>query len=226
MDKIKILIADSEEIIRIGLRTLLRETHDLIVIGESADTDTAIQSATKLLPNILILDLNPPKMDALRIIEQLKRDQPAIKILMYSNDKSEETFFKVFHAGAEGYLFKDSPARYILDAIHSLHDGNLFFGPRISEIMLQRFLTQPPDTVSLESPQGDNLTKREVEVLTLIALGMTNQEIAEKLFISALTVHTHRTNLMKKLNVHGTAQLVHYAIEHGLMSKSTEQIDS
>jgi DNA-binding NarL/FixJ family response regulator len=217
--KTKILIADTQSIVRLGLRSLLRTASSYIVVGEADNPRTATQLAGKHNPHIVILDLQSPSRNHIQILRTLKRASPVSRVLVYSNDGSEDSFFKAFHAGADGYLLKNTDPAFILDALKTLKDGGQFFGPNVSDVMLKHFLATGTHTRRKRSALPGNLTQRETEVLTHIALGLTNQEIASRLYISPLTVHTHRTNLLKKLKAHGTAQLVRFAIEHGLVGR-------
>lgn len=223
MAKTKILIADNHSIVRLGLRSFLTGSDKFVVIGEADDADSARDLAGRHKPAIVIMDLGFPSDGAMEVMRALKNANRRLRVLVYTNDESEESFFRAFHAGADGYLLKNTESKCLSDALDALRRGELFFGPRISELMLKRFLAMPRPTGLNHVASPGNLTKRETEVLTLIALGLTNQEIAEKLFISTLTVHTHRTNLMKKLNAHGTAHLVRFAIDHGLVTQKSEE---
>lgn len=226
MPQIKILTADSESIVRIGLRSLLHKRKHFVVVGESEISGTTAQLITKHNPDILIMDLCPSVPDSVETIRSLKRTHPGLKILIYTNDEHEESFFQSFHAGAHGYLLKNTDPKCVVDAVRALNSGELFFGPRVSELMLKRFLAKSRIPKLAATSLPGHLTKRETEVLTLIALGKSNPEIARKLFISFSTVHTHRTNLLKKLNAHSTAQLVRFAIEHGLVTAKDEALPS
>ena len=225
MGNIKILMLIGQEIVRIGLRTLLQETKEFSIVGEAEDFKHAARLLAETKPGIVIIDFSQSPSSTGEMIRTLKHADEKVKVLIYTNDEREESFFQAFHSGADGYLLRTGDSKTVIDALHALNKGELFFGPHISELMLKQFLAKPHRSLGNETSGLESLTKREVEILTLIALGMTNQEIAEKLFISFRTVHTHRTNLMKKLNAHGTAQLVRFAIEHGLVTaKSVNSI--
>jgi|ERR1041384_6408519 two-component system response regulator NreC len=220
MAKTKVLIADNHDVVRIGLRTLLLKMKHCEVVGEVADLETTADLVSNLKPDVVVLDLSIS--DGSDPIRMIKRLHPSIKVLIYTNDNSEESFFESFHSGAAGYLLKTSDSLFVIEAVDVIRKGELFFGPHISELMLKRFLSKPHKSEFKERDIPAGLTKREAEILSYIAMGMTNKEIAEKLFISFRTVNAHRNNLMQKLNVHGTADLVRFAIDHGLVTTNPE----
>jgi len=226
MSKTKILIASSQGVVRVGLRSLLGDATGFTVVGNTEDTDGTLQLIERNAPEILILDGDDPEFDLVGFLKTVKSSHPRLAILIYSINESEEFFLRIFHAGAHGYLLKTSDPKFLFEAIHRLKDGELFFGPKISELMLKRFLQKSREPDIERPPALNNLTEREIEVLTLIASGKTNNEIADRLFISPHTVHVHRTNLLKKLNAHGTAQLVRFAIEHRIAPPHAQDSDS
>ncbi len=219
MSKTRVLILDYQAIVRIGLRSLLDERGSFDLVGEAKDIDTMKRQVEELHPDILIADWYHLHCTPAELIAAARNVFPSLRILLYTTDQTEESFLQAYHAGADGYVLKDTDAIVLIDALNRVNAGDMYFGAKIAELMLKRFLTKSPQQPVAE-PRGlpGNLTKREIEVLRLIAGGMTNNEIAEKLFISAHTVHAHRTNLLKKLGAQGTAQLVRIAIEHGLVS--------
>lgn len=218
MAKVKIFTLIGQEIVRLGLRTLLEQADDFTIVGEAENLGALDHSILKFSPDMVILDFYHSQDETIEAIRKVKRTHPGIRVLIYTNDDSEEIFFRAFHSGADGFLLRTTDVKSVVEALQTLRRGELYFGPQISELMLKRFLAKPQAPPVKTADISDILTKRETEILTFIALGMTNQEIADKLFISFRTVHTHRNNLMKKLNAHGTAQLVRYAIEKGLVT--------
>ena len=216
--KRKIVVAEDHKILREGLKSLLRTIEDLEIIGEAADGLEAIRCVEKYHPELLLLDLSMPKMNGISVIRDIKSRFPETKILVLTIHDSEDYILEAFHAGLDGYCLKDANYSELLNAIRSVLDGKTYLSPTISEKVLTGFLG---DRKTLKSRSSwETLTYREREVLKLVGEGYKNKEISDYLFISAKTVEKHRSNIMRKLDVHTASALTAIAIERGLVTRS------
>ncbi len=208
---IRILIADDHAVVREGLRTLITAKPGMEVIGEAADGVEAVSKARSLQPGVILLDMVMPRKDGLETIKDIKKENPNARILVLTSFDDDERVFSAIKAGALGYLLKDSSPQQLLQAIRDVYHGRSSLHPSIA-LKVIRELNQPPDLPLTEEP----LTEREVEALRLIAQGLTNQEIAEKLTISERTVGKHVSNILDKLHLANRTQAALYALRRGL----------
>jgi DNA-binding NarL/FixJ family response regulator len=220
MKKARILIADDHDVVRSGLKMLLRSRGEFSVVAEAADGDEAIRLAEKHKPDVVILDISMPKLDGIEAAKIIKHNHPEMKILMLTVYENEEYAIQVLRAGASGYLLKNAGKKEIFNAIRSAMSGDRFFSPRISNLIVDRFVERgnEPDNSNPQPPSQQLLTQRETQVLQYIARGYTNRQIADELCLSFRTINTHRANLMQKLDIHDTAGLVRYAISNGIVT--------
>jgi two-component system response regulator NreC len=220
MPAIKILLADDHELIRTGIRNLLESNKDFVIVGESGDGEETITKVREVKPDVVVIDISMPKMSGIEVTKRLKEKFPAVKVLVLTMHENVEYVYQIYKAGAGGYLLKNAGREEITSAIYAVARGEKFFSPRISELMISDYMQKAERR---DSQAADvSLTKREEEILRLIAKGMNNQQISDQLFISPRTVDTHRTNIMQKLNIHDAANLVRYALEHGYGAKTSE----
>ena len=220
MRKTRILIADDHEVVRSGLKALLRTSPDFAIVGEAADGEEAVRRAGDLLPDIVMMDISMPRLDGIGATRLIKQHHPSIHVIILSVYEEEEYVYQILHAGASGYVLKNAGKREIFDAIRAVRDGERFFSPGVSRLIIDGFLKRAEEQDRNEknaAPESTGLTRRETEVLKYIAMGHTNRQIAETLFLSFRTVNTHRANLMQKLDIHDTAGLVRHAISLGLL---------
>ena len=215
MKKVRVIFADDHEVVRTGLRTLFQGTEECVLVGEAGDGEQAIQIIAGKKPDVAILDTSMPKLNGIEVAKIVKEKYPEVKILILTMYEDEGYVNEMVRAGADGYVLKNADKKEILTAVRMVAAGERFFSPTISKLMIEGFIKKA-SVGDLPSVSEGRLTKREIEVLRLIAEGMTSREIAEKLFLSLNTVNTHRTNIMKKLNIHDTAGLVKYALQNGL----------
>jgi|ERR1700733_8421731 DNA-binding NarL/FixJ family response regulator len=213
---IKVLIADDHGVVRRGLRLLLEQYPELLVIGEAANGRDAVIMAAKLSPQIVIMDVGMPLLNGIEAAEQILAASNQTGIVMLTMHADESYLLRALHIGVKGYLLKDSAEEDLLPAIRSVAHGKPFFSRIIAESLLE-------DYMLLLKQEGltdtfDLLTAREKEVLQSLAEGKTNKEVAALLDISTYTVESHRTNLMQKLNLHNTAEIVLYAVRKKLIS--------
>jgi two-component system, NarL family, response regulator NreC len=226
MPKIRIAIADDHDVVRSGLRVLLRTSADFSIVGEAADGEEAVRLAEKTRPDVMLMDISMPNLDGIGATKIIKEKFPEVKVVILTVHEDEEYAYQILRAGASGYVLKNAGKRDIFKAIESAVSGERFFSPGISNIIVEGFIKrakeQPPREQPPASSSDQPLTKRETEVLKYIALGYTNRQIADTLFLSFRTVNTHRANIMAKLDIHETAGLVRYAISTGLVESSAK----
>ena len=215
MPKIRLLIVDDHEIVRAGLRMLLQAQPDMEIVGEADTGRAAIAKAKELAPDIVLMDISLPDIDGFEATRQIKRALPDTSILALTMHESDEYFFKMLDAGASGYVPKKAAPTDLVSAIRIVHDGSVFLYPSVAKALVRDYMGRVAE--GSEHDALDGLTDREQEVLKLIADGLTNQEIADKLTISVKTVERHRANIMAKLNLHSRTELVKYAIRKGLI---------
>jgi len=212
---IRVLIADDHGIVRTGLKLLLDRIADMEVVGEAADGREAVRLAASLKPDLVIMDIGMPLLNGLEAAAQIIREDSRIGIIFLSMYTDESYIVKALDAGARGYLLKDNADEDIERAIRSVMTGRPFFSPAIAQALLE-------DYVRLMRNRGvqdsyDLLTEREREILQLLAEGKSNKEAAAVLNLSPYTIETHRNNLMQKLGLHNTAEIVLYAVRKGII---------
>ncbi len=213
MNKIRILLADDHPLVRSGLIKLLEPYKEFSVVGEAGDGEEAVVLTKKLMPDVVVIDLSMPKLSGMEATKLIKKNHPSVKVLVLTMHDNEEYVYQILHSGANGYMLKNSGKDDLATAIKAVASGEKFFSPRVSEIMVEAYLRKAGAREDqIIDAEDVPLTKREKEVLYFIADGLNNAQIAEKLFISARTVDTHRTNIMQKLDIHESAKLVRYAI--------------
>ncbi len=211
--KIKVFLVDDHPAVREGVRSYLTAQGSVSVVGEAADAKEALRKVKKLAPEVIILDVNLPSLDGGELARRLRLTVPAAKIIGFSVHASQEYVVRMARCGAHGYVMKDAPTAKLVEAIQQVHKGGLYFPPEMSDAILS-----PESKPSSEEEGKVVLTTREREVLTLLAEGLANKEVARKLGISVRTAETHREHVSHKLNIMTIAGLTKYAIQHGLTS--------
>jgi two-component system response regulator NreC len=213
---IRVLIADDHTIVRSGLNMLLSSEADIEVVGEATDGAVAVEMAKEMHPDIVLMDIGMPGLNGYEATRLIRRTVPDVKILVLTMHRSDEYFFQMLEAGASGYILKGAETIDLINAVRSVARGDVFIYPSMARRLLQQYLSQSaPDEMGQIS-----ITPREKEILRLIAQGYTSKDIAAQLVISPSTVHTHRTNLMRKLNLSKRHELVQYARQQGLIHES------
>lgn len=208
---IRILIADDHAIVRKGLRALLEAKPGVTVIGEAADGMQAVSQARRLRPDVILLDLIMPRKDGIAAIHEIMSDNPEARILVLSSFGEDDKVFAAIKGGAMGYLLKDSSPQALLAAIRDIHAGQPSIQPSIALRMVRELNQQPAQVSHADVPLSD----RELEVLRLIAKGLTNQDIAARMTISLRTVTTHVSNVLGKLHLANRTQAALYALREG-----------
>ena len=208
---IRILIVDDHDIVREGQRALIETEQGMELVGEAIDGIEAVELADKLQPDVILMDLHMPKKDGVEAIMEIKGENPESRILVLTSFNEDEEVYAAIKAGAMGYLLKDSSPQKILKSIRKIYQGETSIGPRIAQ-KLMREIQRTTDCPPTEEP----LTTREMEVIKLIAKGLSNQEIAEKLVISERTARTHITHILGKLHLANRTQAAIYALREGL----------
>jgi two-component system response regulator NreC len=216
-EKGTIVIAEDHTILREGLCALISSQEDLLVVGEAGDGREAIRQVERFEPDLILMDLSMPRMSGVEAIREIRKRIPRTKILALTVHKTEEFILEVLQAGADGYIPKDASSNELMMAIRSVLMGKRYLCPSVSKVVIEGYLESR--RASESSTIWDTLTKREREILKLIAEGYKNKEIGDYLFISVKTVEKHRANLMKKLDLHSAAALTAYAMERGLVTR-------
>jgi len=216
MSKIKIILVDDHEIVRDGIKSLLFNNENIEIIGEASNREELLKSLKSNTPDLIIMDISLPGKSGIEITEELTEEYPAIKVLILSMFTEEEFIFNSIKAGAKGYLPKNSKQEDLERAINIIQNGEEFFSPLISEVVMKSYIRKIRNEKNINSNQN-NLSARELEILKLVAEGISNKEISEKLFISIRTVETHKSHILQKLNLKSTVDLVKYAIKNEII---------
>lgn len=218
MSKIRVLLVDDHQIVRDGIFALLIKEHDIDIVGEASNGDELFEKLKFINPDIIILDISLPKMSGIEIAGILSRDYPQIRIIVFSSYTDEETIFKSIRAGARGFLPKDSMREDLVAAIHKVYQGFEYLSEKIPNTILMDYIKKVGNKEEkFSNSRLSNLTKREREILKLIADGLSYKEIGNELFISVRTVETHKNNILQKLELKSTIDLVKFAIKNDLI---------
>ncbi|MCB8943067.1 MAG: response regulator transcription factor [Ardenticatenaceae bacterium] len=217
MIKIRLLLVDDHGVVRSGLRMLLESEQDMEIVGEATGGLEAIKLVQQYRPHVALMDVQMGDMSGIEATREIKRLCPDTRILALTMYENEHYLLEMLKAGASGYVPKRAAPDELVDAIRTVHQGNVFLYPTVANLLVQNYLgTQ--DVAEEEDLALDLLTPREQEVLVHIAEGLTNPEIGQKLDISVKTVDRHRENIMQKLNMRSRVDLAKFAIKHGLIS--------
>jgi two-component system response regulator NreC len=212
-DQISVLIVDDHTIVRSGVRMLLEAEPDIEVVGEALNGVEALELAKLLQPNVVLMDITMPEMDGLEATRQIKIRFPQINILVLTMHRSDEYFFEILKAGASGYILKGAKTSELINAVHIVHNGEVFLYPSMTQKLVRGYL----ELADWENEAEPSLSPREKEIFHYLAEGYSNKEIADKLVISPSTVHSHRGNLMEKLGLNNRHELIQYARRRGLI---------
>ena len=216
MQKIKVLIVDDHTLVRDGIRALLAMVADTNVVGEAANGKEALEKVKRLAPDVVLMDLAMPIMSGLEATRRIRKRFPETKVLALTQYEDKEYIIPTIEAGARGFISKTSAFSELASAIQAVYHGGSFLSPMAAAAVVEE--CQQKVAIEGEKDSYQNLTDREREMLKLVAEGYTAKEIADMLVISLRTVETHKTNLMKKLDIHNKADLIRFAIRKGIIT--------
>jgi len=225
---IRIMLVDDHDVVRTGLRSYLEQQSGIQVVAEARSGNEALERALQTQPDVIVMDITMPEMDGLAATRRLKEILPAIQVLALTVHEDKQYFFEMMAAGASGYITKQSAAEDLVAAIHAVAEGHIYLQPVLARWLLEDYQRLSVGSPSEEQIIGEKqaqdrggrqflLSKREIQVLEMVAEGFTNHAISEKLEISPKTVARHRERIMHKLNIHSSTELVKYAIRTGLV---------
>jgi two-component system, NarL family, response regulator NreC len=214
--KLRILLGDDHTMVRHGFRKILESRADWQVVAEAGDGREAVRQTLALQPHVAVLDIGMPRLNGIEATRQIVRRAPSVRVLILSMHSDEAYITQALHAGAKGYLLKDSAGTELIRGIGEVAAGKSFFSPSVAKVMLDDYVRHLAQKGIVD--RYDSLSEREREVFQLIVEGHSNKEIADVLSVSLATVETHRTHIMRKLDLHNTAELVLYAVRHGVIS--------
>ncbi len=215
MRKIKILVADDHGVLRSGLRMMLNAQEDMEVIGEAGSGDEVLELCMTLSPDIILLDLSMPGKSSMELVREIKRRKPTVRFLVLTMHDNEHYLRDALKAGCSGYILKKAADTELLSAIRSVYAGGVYIDPNMTTVLINELARPAPMSEGRETQVA--LSNREKEVLRLIALGYTHQQIANELFISVKTVETYTSRLKTKLRMSRRSELVRYALKAGLV---------
>lgn len=216
MRTIRVLLADDHKVMRSGLRLLLSQQPDLVVVGEADDGRQAVALVNSLKPQVVVMDIGMPNLNGVEASRQITQSNPGTSVVILSMHADETYILRALRSGARAYLLKDSAESDLLRAIHAVVEGKSFFSPAVSKVLLEEYVQKLQRTGAEDS--YDLLTPREREILQLVAEGKSNKDVANLLNLSVYTVETHRANIMEKLNLKGVPELILYAVRKGIIS--------
>lgn len=211
MMKMRILLTDDHTLFRQGLKTLLDAEYDMQVVGEAHEGSEAVAKAAELKPDLVLMDIGMPGLPSFEAVRHIRKQRPETKVMFLSMYDDEDYLQQCLEAGGSGYLLKDSPADQLISAIREVRRGGKYLSPRILAKLVEDISVRDP--AERFKPRLGTLTPREREILKLLAEGMSVKEIAVQLHLSTKTVEAHKFNLMRKLDIHNKAQLVHFAVK-------------
>lgn len=217
-ERIKILLVDDHTLMREGLSSILMHSEGITICGTSSTGEEAIGLARTLRPDVVLMDIVMKGMTGIEATRWIKEQDSKIKVILISTEVKKEFVAAGIKSGIEGYIPKDASKEILLDAIRTVHSGGRYFTEAITTLIFEDFYTSEKNGKKREQKISEGLTKRESEVLELVAQGIGNKELGERLFISVKTVETHKTHILDKLGLKNTTELIKYAIKHNIIS--------
>jgi DNA-binding NarL/FixJ family response regulator len=213
-----VLIADDQALVRVGLRKILESERETTVVGEAADGEGAVAETRRLRPDVVLMDIRMPVLDGIEATRRIVRAQPDTRVLMLTTFGLDGYVYDALHAGASGFMLKDAPPEEIAAAVRIVASGEALLAPAVTRTVIEEFARRQPTAAPALPPAVSELTPREREVLDLLARGLSNPEICEKLVISEATAKTHFARILQKLRLRDRVQAVIYAYETGLLT--------
>jgi len=212
---IRVLLADDQELVRSGFRLILELADGIEIVGEAADGREAVALAKEMRPDVVLMDVRMPELDGIEATRRLRQAGVEARVLVLTTFDLDEYVYEAMRAGASGFLLKDAPREQLVNAVQTVARGEALLAPAITQRLIQRFVIRPPAVES--QPELAELSARELEVLQLVARGLSNAEIAAELIVGEATVKTHVARVLRKLGVRDRVQAVVYAYESGLV---------
>jgi DNA-binding NarL/FixJ family response regulator len=216
-----VLIADDQALVRVGLRKIVENDPETTVVGEAADGEDAVAAANALRPDVVLMDIRMPVLDGIEATRRIVRAQPSTRVLILTTFGLDSYVYDSLRAGASGFMLKDAPPEAITAALRIVASGDALLAPAVTRAVIEEFARQPVATAPAPPPGIAELTPREQEVLDLLARGLSNSEICERLVISEATAKTHVAHILRKLDLRDRVQAVIYAYETGLVAPGT-----
>jgi DNA-binding NarL/FixJ family response regulator len=213
----KVLIADDQALVRVGLRKILESDRETTVVGEAGDGEDAVAEARRLQPDVVLMDIRMPVLDGIEATRRIIGAQPGTRILILTTFGLDGYVYDALHAGASGFMLKDAPPEEIVAAVRIVASGDALLAPAVTRAVIDEFARRQPAAAPVLPPAVADLTPREREVLDLLARGLSNPEICETLVISEATAKTHVARILQKLSLRDRVQAVIYAYETGLL---------
>jgi DNA-binding NarL/FixJ family response regulator len=213
-----VLIADDQALVRVGLRKILESEPELEVVGEAEDGEDAVAEARRLRPDVVLMDIRMPVLDGIEATRRIVAAQPAVRVLVLTTFGLDTYVYDALRAGASGFMLKDAPPEEIAAGVRIVASGDALLAPAVTRSVIDEFARRPPAAPPSAPPALDELTPREREVLDLLARGLSNPEICERLFVSEATAKTHVARILQKLGLRDRVQVVIYAYESGLVT--------
>jgi DNA-binding NarL/FixJ family response regulator len=214
----KVLIADDQALVRVGLRKILESEPEIVVVGESADGEEAVAAAQRLRPDVVLMDIRMPVLDGIEATRRVVRAHSATRVLMLTTFGLDTYVYEALRAGASGFMLKDAPPEEIAAAVRVVAGGDALLAPAVTRAVVEEFTRLPQTQAWAEPPGLEELTPREREVLDLLARGLSNTEICDELVISEATTKTHVARILQKLGLRDRVQAVIYAYENGIVA--------
>ncbi len=218
MKNIRVIIADDHAVLRAGLSMLLNAEPDIEVVGEASDGDETVTKVAEFIPDVLLLDIAMPGPGGIEVIRIIKAKKLPVAILILTMYEDEGYLREALKVGATGYIPKKAAENELISAIRAVYRGEVFIYPSLTKSLVKEFIYGSTNDRKIPADSYEQLSQREREVLKLIAQGYTNQQVADQLFVSVKTVETYKARVIEKLNLHGRAELVRYALQRGLLA--------